>query len=130
LMAGGIASIKFPGTKEGLTPTAAAIVYAGLALVAIGAVGALASLVSRYRRGNPDLRLQLKWILLATAVVTAAFVYAAVFAVGFKTDFDIALAPSYVALSCIPISIGIAILRHRLFDIDVIISRTLVYAIV
>ncbi len=130
LLAGGIASIQFPGTSEGLTPTAAGIVYAGLGLIAMGAVGALASLISRYRHGDRDLRLQLKWILLATAVVTAAFVYAAVFAIWFKTDLNLALAPSYVALACIPISIGIAILRHRLFDIDVIISRTLVYVIV
>ncbi len=130
LLAGGIASIQFPGGSEGLTPTAAAVLYAGLALIAMGAVGALASLISRYRHGDRDLRLQLKWILLATAVVTAAFVYAAVFAIAFKTEFDLALAPSYVALSCIPISIGIAILRHRLFDIDVIISRSLVYVTV
>jgi hypothetical protein len=129
LFAGGIASVDYPGAST-VTPTAAAVIYGGLVLIAAGAVGAMASLVARYRRGTRDVRLQLKWILLATGVVTVAFVYVAVFGLAAKTDLSLALIPSYVSLVFIPISIGIAILRHRLFDIDLIISRTLVYAIV
>jgi hypothetical protein len=129
LFAGGVASVDYPGVSQ-VTPTVTAIIYAGLVLIAGGAVGALASLIARYRRGSRDVRLQLKWILLATGLVTVAFVYAAVFGVAAKTDLSLALIPSYVSLVFIPISIGIAILRHRLFDIDLIISRTLVYAIV
>jgi len=129
LFAAGIASIAFPGNTQA-PPITVATVYAGLALIAAGVVGALASLVARYRRGDRDMRLQLKWILLATGVVTIAFVYAAVVAIAVKVDLNLALAPAYVSLVCIPVSIGIAILRHRLFDIDWIISRTLVYVIV
>jgi hypothetical protein len=130
LLAGGIASINFPGSVRGLTPIAVGIVYAGLFLIAAGAVSALASLIARYRRGDRELRQQLKWILLATGVVTVAWVYAAVFVIGFNPNLELGLAPAYIALALIPISIGIAILRHRLFDIDVIINRTLVYGTV
>jgi hypothetical protein len=130
LLAGGIASINFPGSRLGLTPIAVGIVYVGLLLIAAGAVSALASLIARYRRGDRELRLQLKWILLATGVVTIAWVYAAVFVIAFNPNLDLGLAPAYIALALIPISIGIAILRHRLFDIDLIINRTLVYGTV
>ena len=127
LLGGGIATINYPGAVIEVTPLAVGIVYFGLLLIAAGAVAALASLIARYRRGDRELRLQLKWILLATGLVTVAWVYAAVFVIGFNPNFDLGLGPAYIALGFIPISIGIAILRHRLFDIDLIINRTLVY---
>ena len=129
LFVGGIATIPFPGDREEPLAIVAAVL-GGLALIAAGAVGALASLGARYRRGNRDIRVQLKWILLASGVVTITFVYAAIVGSVFRVNLNLALAPSYVALVCIPVAIGIAILRYRLFDIDWIISRTLVYMIV
>ena len=129
-LAGGIASLNFPGRVPGATAIEVGMAYAGLFLIAAGAVSALASLIVRYRRGDRELRLQLKWILLATGVVTLAFVYAAVFVIAINPNLDLGLAPAYIALAFIPISIGIAILRHRLFDIDLFINRTLVYGAV
>ena len=88
----------------------------------------LAALVVRYRRAGPVERQQLKWLLFATAVFVAAYVP------GFLlTDFDQGSSRavwSYlwmVAMLLIPAAIGIAILRYRLWDIDVVIRKTLVY---
>ena len=95
-------------------------------IVAAGAcmVGGLFSLVLRYRRGTVDERQQLKW------VVAGAFVLAldAVLSFDFVPLPPIVL-QSYLAVSVavFPATIAIAILRYRLYDIDLVISRTLVY---
>jgi hypothetical protein len=84
------------------------------------------SVLIRYRRAASMEREQLKWFLYACTV------FLMVYAVGFwvNTDaptlFGVALS---TAILLIPISIGIAILRYRLFDIDLIIRRTLVYSV-
>jgi hypothetical protein len=89
-----------------------------LALIASIALSAL-SVVFRYRRAGMVERLQLKW-LMAAAVVSAV-AYAAMFAVEFEVQ---------LVFSLIPLAIGFAMHRHRLYGIDRLISRTVVYAIV
>lgn len=101
----------------------------GLALVAVATVGAAASLMQRYRRGDRKLRSQLKWILLAAIATALTSVYMAVVEVAFRIPFGDAMLPSTVALIFIPLAIGVAVLHYQLFDIDVIISRTLVYVV-
>jgi hypothetical protein len=92
---------------------------------------ALASVVIRFRRGDAVERTQLKWLLTATAMAGIALLVSAVTsAVG-----AIALAiPAYsiglLAFSAVPVAIGIAVLRYRLYEIDRIISRTIGWAIV
>ncbi|HYL08400.1 MAG TPA: hypothetical protein VEU76_07605, partial [Candidatus Udaeobacter sp.] len=92
-------------------------------------VAAAISLTERYRRGDQRLRSQLKWILLAAIVVTLTSVYMAAVELAYRVPFGDAMLPSTVALACIPAAIGVAVLRHQLFDIDVIVNRTLVYVI-
>jgi len=79
------------------------------------------TLARRFARARGDERLQLKWFVTAAALVAVTFI------VGFFTNtvggqvlFDLALVFLYVA-------IGIAILKHRLYEIDVIINRAVVY---
>src|SRR5579859_2997908 len=85
-----------------------------------------AAIFVRYRRAAAVEREQIKWFLYACAVFLLAFAgalfvdHAQVNA--YTAVFDLALLG-------LPLSIGVAILRYRLWDIDVIIRRTLVYAV-
>jgi hypothetical protein len=84
-----------------------------------------AAVISRFRRSRGDERQQLKWFAYAVAVMVLVFV----------TWFSLALAglvaPSSLMYEApligLPVATGIAILKYRLYDIDVIVNRTLVY---
>jgi hypothetical protein len=96
---------------------------AGFALVITLVLCILASAVSvviRYRRASGNERLQLKWLMAAGLV--AALAYPLIFFLG---DFDVQL-----VWALIPIAIGLSMHRHRLYDIDRLISRTVVYTVV
>ena len=95
-----------------------------LPAMAILGVLSLASLLLRFRRSQGVERQQLRWFLLATATFLASLV--ATFATGVEGLFIVAL----VAAAGIPIAVGIAILRYRLYDIDRLISRTIGWALV
>jgi hypothetical protein len=91
-------------------------------------LASLAGQAVSYRRSSGERRQQLKWLLAGTAVVL----------VGAPLSILLSLvrSPSWVGILvlagfvALPVSIGVAVLRYRLFDIDRIISRTLAYAIV
>jgi hypothetical protein len=87
----------------------------------------LSSLWERFRRSTGDERLQLKWVLEAVGVTSSLLLIVA-FPLVF-TNWDAAKVVFSVAASLVPLSIGVAILRHRLYDIDVLINRTLVYGL-
>jgi hypothetical protein len=96
---------------------------AGFALVVILVlcIGASAvSVVVRYRTAVGTERLQLKWLMAAGVMAAAA--YALLF---FWDEFNVQL-----VWSLIPIAIGLSMHRHHLYDIDRLISRTIVYAVV
>lgn len=94
--------------------------------------GSLAALVVRFRRSRGIEREQLKW--LAYAVVTALLITVAVYAwYATRPDdplaFEMLLISVSALLSAIAVATGIAILRYRLYDIDLVINRTLVYGV-
>ena len=103
------------------------------------AAAALGLLVVRYRRASGLERLQLRWILSAMALHTAAVatLIATLTAIGVPlgTDFRIsgalviAVVPPAVGWFAIPSAIGVAVLRYRLYEIDRIVSRTIGWAI-
>lgn len=107
----------------------AALYGTGIALIGGAALTAVASLLSRYRRADHERRVQLKWVVLACVIVMVTLVYTAVAVITLHVDFAAAHTPFVIALNLVPLSIGVAILRHRLFDIDFIINRTIVYAL-
>ena len=85
------------------------------------------SLALRFRRARGDERLQLKWFLTAAVTFAVSCVAGSVI-----WSFEDELPPYgqrwiLVAYATIPIAAGIAILRHRLYDIDLVIRRALVY---
>ena len=99
----------------------------GLAVLAllIGVFGSSASLIVRFRRSRGEQRQQMKWLALAGAVAAATLPIAVVLwdVIG-ETAANGAIMLSVLGL---PVATGVAILRYRLYDIDVVINRTLVY---
>jgi hypothetical protein len=94
-------------------------VLGGGALV-VGTVGAVSSVVVRFRRSRGTERQQLKWFLYAAAPIVAfpAIESLPVIVSGLLTGW---------VLVGLPAAIGIAVLRYRLYEIDLVINRTLVY---
>jgi hypothetical protein len=86
-------------------------------------IGSVAAVIVRFRRSSGEERQQLKWLTYGGTIAAAVlFVAGTVFDEDAGTGVVIA-----AALASIPLWIGIAILRYRLYDIDVVINRTLVY---
>jgi hypothetical protein len=104
----------------------------GLVLLVAGASCA----VGRFRHSRGIERQQLKWLALsAGAIAAAATTYGAITVVtgslgGNPEGFEWVETLLIASILALPVSIAIAILNHRLYDIDVIINRTLVYGAV
>jgi signal transduction histidine kinase len=94
----------------------------------LAGLGAMISVLVRFRRARGDERQQIKWFAAAAALTVVSITVFEVLpnAEGGLPGVITALAPLLV-LQTIPVATGIAILRYRLYDIDVIINRTLVY---
>jgi hypothetical protein len=98
----------------------------GLGLIFLG-LGSLISIVVRFRRAGPVERSQIKWLLFSGIVSFVAIGYRlATYDPGVSDWTDYLLT---IALLSVAVSIAIAILRYRLYDIDIIIRRTLQYAL-
>ncbi len=89
-------------------------------------LAALLALVLHYRRGDTAARRQIRWLFFGVAIFTLTSATQVIWTVGASST-STSAAMVALALTAIPVSIGIAIVRHRLFDIDVVISRTLLY---
>jgi hypothetical protein len=126
----GYPDVRNPLGIDALAPITGAIVPV-VALIPIAMVGCAVALVRRFRRSAGLERVQLKWLAAAGAMVVATYLGLMVANLLFG-DPDprwllVASNISILAFTLIPAAIGLAILRHRLYDIDVIINRTLVY---
>jgi hypothetical protein len=96
-----------------------------------------ASLVVRYRRAVGEQRQQIKWISFAAVIVVLMYLAAMVssfvfpswgwFSAGSPWWMDLLAYAALVSFVAIPIAVGFAVLKYRLYDIDVVINRTLVY---
>jgi signal transduction histidine kinase len=106
------------------TPAVAAALapFTSFAAFPVTLLVAAASLVVRYRRGDTVIRQQIKWLALATVVF--ALCEAGNIALGGNPLSGVLDAAGKLAVVA---AIGIAVLRHRLFDIDLAISRGLAY---
>ena len=124
----GLGSIRNPLGIEGFPNVFTGILYTVVALVLL--VAAASSVFVRLRRATGVERQQIKWFAYAAAATVVGLVVAYVIpeVIDVPLWFErIGYAILLSLIPAIPISIGIAILRYRLYDIDVIINRTLVY---
>jgi hypothetical protein len=96
----------------------------GFPFFAFAAFGSMASLVVRFRRSHGVERQQLKWMAAAAALVVAAWSVNAFFDQALKTDISLILP---LALLALPAAAAIAVLRYRLWDLGLVVRRTLVY---
>jgi hypothetical protein len=105
-------------------------------------LASIVSLILRYRRSGGEVRQQIKWIAFAASFLGLMFVSAMASSVIFfffapETWESTADTPPFwlellfyvmvLSLAGVPVAVGIAILRYRLYDIDLLINRTLVY---
>jgi hypothetical protein len=91
--------------------------------VGLAWLGALGHQAASWRRSSGERRQQLKWLLSGTVVCAVLGIWALATN---SAIWEVAI----LGLCALPASMGVAILRYRLYDIDRIISRTLAYAVV
>jgi len=94
--------------------------------------GSVVSLIVRFRRARHVERQQLKWLSYAAVLVGMTVIFGLlVDAVWGETRWATNLSNGTLtgSLVCVPVAVGIAVLRYRLYEIDRLISRTLVYAV-
>jgi hypothetical protein len=111
--------------------------YVVLPLFLLCMLGSVLSLVMRYRRSRGEERQQIKWIAFAASFVGIVYLIAMVgslvypqetwFAAGSPLWLNFLEYAALLSFIAVPIAVGFAVLRYRLYDIDVIINRTLVY---
>ena len=107
------------------------VVGEGLFVISIGA--AVVSVVLRLRRSSGEARLQLKWFAWVGSVMIVGFLVASITSVAGDNS-PVAFIGNigwpvglFGLIVGIPMATGIAVLRYRLYEIDVVINRTLVY---
>jgi hypothetical protein len=88
----------------------------------------LVNLVLRFRRSVGVERQQIKWFLAVASVAAIAIVVSIVTVTGPISDTGWLV--GLVAIGCLPLAVGIAILRYRLYEIDRVVSRTISYAVI
>ena len=110
--------------NTGPPPGVAGVLFRiGLLSLAACMAASVASLFVRYRRAAPDERQQLKWVLFSTLLLVIA-IY-----MSFQPPIPIIVQGLFIFVGIVgfPTSIAVAVLRYRLYGIDVVINRTLVY---
>ncbi len=119
-----------PTALPGTEATVAVLQRGAISLSVFALLAAVASIVLRWRRSVGRERLQIKWLAYISAVSAGAFGGASLAEVmtgySYGTVLIGAIGVAGVTLG-IPVAIAIAILRRRLYDIDRLINRTLVY---
>jgi hypothetical protein len=105
-----------------------AVEGAGDGILPIAILVSISSMIVRFLRSSGKERLQLKWVAYTAALTAASFLVSFVLPESVPQAVqDAVFFLGVAAFAAIPIAAGIAILRYRLYDIDLLINRTLVY---
>jgi hypothetical protein len=114
--------------------------YVLLPLLPLCIFASAISMVLRYRRSSSEVRQQIKWIAFVGSFAGLSFLISMVsqlVVVAMRGDnlpqipwwFELLSDVAVLGFAGVPVAIGIAVLRYRLYDIDIIINRTLVYGL-
>jgi hypothetical protein len=137
VMTGTVAVAISPGSIRGFEPMRNPLGIEGAPYITewvaalmytLGSVAA-ASVFLRLRRARSVQRQQIKWYAYATVMLAASssITYVGSEAIHIQWLRWVSFVPTMVALAGLPIAVAVAILRYRLYDIDIVINRTLVY---
>jgi hypothetical protein len=124
--AGGLSAVDNPAGKFGT------VFHVVLVLLLALSAGFIVRQVLTWRRSSGDRRQQLKWLASGAAVAIASLILGFAFGTTGTTTTVLEWIDNIFlfGLAALPVSMGVAILRYRLYEIDRIISRTLAYALV
>jgi signal transduction histidine kinase len=118
-----------PAALGGSAGRALSVLQTGQVLALVGGVLACVSLIVRFRRSEAVVRKQIEWLAYAAAVVVAGLIASSLLQLRPHTEALDNYTNGIVslALAAIPVAMGIAILTRRLYDIDGIVNKTVVY---
>jgi hypothetical protein len=117
------------GIQGSIGQMAEIIAFSSTMILFIALLPATLSLVFRYRRAAGQERTQLRWLAYAAALNIGFFIIDAPNLHQAWVSEETMSVISNALLLCLPLSVAIAILRYHLYDIDVIIRKTLVYGV-
>ena len=133
----GIPGVRNPFGLQGY-PMVAQWLPLVIALLPVCILASAASLVWRYRHSGGEVRQQIKWVAFAASFVGLTYGITLLAGLFFapealtteESPWWMALLQNTVLMSYagVPIAVGVAVLRYRLYDIDLLINRALVYA--
>ena len=112
--------------------------YLILPLLLLCILASAVSMVLRYRRSRGEVRQQIKWVAFVASLSGLSYLIPMIFGsvVQLRSDDSLPLFPwwaevfftvAVLGFAGVPVAIGFAVLKYRLYDIDVVINRTLVY---
>ncbi len=111
--------------NESISPRALAVLNIAFPILLVGFLAAALSLVLRYRRARGEERQQLKWVAYGAGLLAGTALIG--YVTGFDDESPFLVAVDMIGTLALPVTIGVAVLKYSLYDIDVIINRTLVY---
>ncbi|HVF08937.1 MAG TPA: sensor histidine kinase [Actinomycetota bacterium] len=128
---------EYPGVENPIGVADLQILSLGLSILPIGVVGAVISLILRYRQSQADERQQIRWVAAAAAIVGAMYTTALIATWVTDSGWD-GTGPGWIpvlqtaclaAFALIPIAMGVGILRYHLYDLGLVVRKTLVFAV-
>ena len=114
-----------------VAPMAERIVFIGFPPLLLSLIPVAISMILRFRRARGDEREQLKWVAYAAGLLVLSVVVSEDFGGMFAQDVTVHITPftDTIGNLALPVAASIAVLKYRLYDIDRIINRTLVYGV-
>jgi hypothetical protein len=141
ILPGRLDNSNFPGVTNPLGVGALRplvdVLSGSVLILALCMVASAVALILRFRRSRGQERLQLKWLATAAAIVATSY-FVAIAGGAFVALTESGPRPAWMnflegiavgSFLLVPIAVGVAILRHHLYHIDIIVNRALVYGV-